>query len=152
MSPNEFIKELAPGAVASMKECGICASFTIAQAALESSWGRSKLSIDGCNLFGVKADKSWPGPTLDMQTGEHLNGKDVIVPATWRKYPNWAACIEDHAKFFFENPRYKLALHLKADPVAFAKAIQTAKYCTDPHYSDKISSIIETHNLRRFDS
>ena len=72
MSPNDFIKELAPGAVASMKECGICASFTIAQAALESEWACSDLTKLANNLFGVKSSAAWQGATLDMHTKEHL--------------------------------------------------------------------------------
>jgi flagellum-specific peptidoglycan hydrolase FlgJ len=104
------------------------------------------------NLFGVKTSSQWHGETFDMQTGEHADGKDVTVPATWRKYPNWAAAIADHTQFFFDNPRYHVALHLKRDPITFATAIRAAGYSTDPNYVSKIASIIDTHNLRRFDS
>jgi flagellum-specific peptidoglycan hydrolase FlgJ len=88
MKPQEFIDQIAPAAIACHKATGIPASFTLAQAALESGWGASRLAQQGRNLFGVKADRAWKGPTINMDTGEVINGKRVTVPAIWRAYPD----------------------------------------------------------------
>ncbi|PUA20755.1 mannosyl-glycoprotein endo-beta-N-acetylglucosamidase [Glaciimonas sp. PCH181] len=151
MAPQEFIAAIGVSAQASMRLTKIPASFTIAQSALESSWGGSQLSTLGCNLFGVKADSSWKGATLNLPTKEFLSGKWVIVPATWRKYANWLDCLNDHGAFITGNKRYQPAFAHTGDPEAFAKAIAVAGYATDPQYSGKIISVIRTHNLTSFD-
>ena len=147
MSPIEFIAKLRPGADQCESEKGIPASFTIAQAALESSWGGSALSTVAANLFGVKADKSWKGKTLSMNTREYLHNEWLTVPAVWRVYADWAECLLDHAEFFKVNPRYAKALQFAHDGKLFARAISLAGYATDPLYGDKLISIINKHSL-----
>jgi flagellum-specific peptidoglycan hydrolase FlgJ len=150
MKPIDFINAISLAACKNMTKTRIPASFTIAQAALESSWGGSKLLQDACNLFGVKADASWRGETISMKTGEHLNGKDVVVAASWRKYKNWQDCIDDHAKFLLQD-RYKAAFDHCDDAYTFAKIIASRGYATDPLYANKIIAIIHSHNLLTFD-
>lgn len=145
--PEDFIAKLRPGADQCEKEKGIPASFTIAQAALESGWGSSALSTVAANLFGVKADKSWKGRTLSYSTREFLGGEWRTVPAVWRVYDDWAECLLDHAEFFKVNPRYSKALQFAHDGKLFARAIALAGYATDPLYGDKLISIISKHHL-----
>lgn len=151
MTPEDFIREIAPAAQESAKKTQIPASFTVAEAALESAWGASMLAKSGFNLFGVKADKSWHGDTLTMNTREYLKGKWVMVPALWRKYPDWLGSIEDHAQFLLTNPRYKPAFNWKRGE-DFAYAVAHAGYATDPDYATKIVSIIRHHNLDTLDA
>ena len=87
MKPDDFIKQIAQAAIACHRDTGIPASFTLAQAALESGWGASKLAQRGHNLFGVKADRAWKGPTISMDTAEVENGRRVKVLALWRSIP-----------------------------------------------------------------
>lgn len=151
MIPKDFIAEIGPAARASMAKTRIPASFTIAEAALESAWGASQLAIQARNLFGVKADASWHGDVLTMNTRECLNKAWVMVPARWRKYPDWLSCIQDHATFLKTNRRYDVAFtcHAVED---FTKAIQAAGYATDPDYAAKIMAVIRSHNLTQFDN
>ena len=151
MKPDEFIAVVAPIAQQSMKRTGIPASFTIAQAALESGWGTSKTTVNARNLFNVKADKAWKGPTWDMPSTEHVAGKDVVQPAKWRSYPDWLSCIEDHASFLLTNPRYKPAFACSGDCAAFARAVAAAGYATDPNYVTKIMAVVKSHNLIQYD-
>ena len=151
MRPQEFIDTIGYAAQASMKLTGIPASFVIAEAALESAWGASRLSTEGMNLFGVKADKSWEGDVLTMNTREFMHGSWIIVAAKWRKYTDWLSCIKDHADFFHKNPRYAHALEVEGDAIAFTKAVADAGYATDPAYADKIISIINAHDLLKLD-
>ena len=151
MSPKDFIEAIAPAAQTSMQATKIPASFVIAEGALESGWGSSMLAEKGLNLFGVKADPSWKGATIDMRTREFLHGEWVIVPAKWRKYADWLDCINDHANFLLDNPRYKPAFEHSDDAESFTRAVAAAGYATDPTYAGKIISIIRGHDLTQFD-
>lgn len=150
MPPSAFLDMLLPAALECQRVHGIPASFTLAQAALESRWGDSDLVSRACNLFGVKADKSWHGPTLAMRTGEVFNGKKVVVPATWRKYASWAECMADHADFFHDNPRYAACFH-ETTGAGWACAVAKAGYATDPDYAVKLVAVMKGRNLQRFD-
>ena len=55
MTVKQFIKQIAPAAQAEQKKYHIPASIVIAQAGLESDWGRAKLAYKYNNLFGMKA-------------------------------------------------------------------------------------------------
>lgn len=151
MNPNEFIGMIAPSAIASMRATGVPASFVIAEAALESGWGESKLAKEGFNLFGVKADRSWDGPTVDMRTREFMNDAWIMIVARWRKYTSWLASISDHAAFLRSNFRYSEAFNEK-DGMAFAEKVAAAGYATDPQYAEKIKAIIIAHALDHFDT
>jgi len=150
MTPQEFIVALAPAARACMAHTGIPASFTVAQGALESGWGRSDLARQAMNLFGVKADSGWHGPVFEMETREVIGGKSVIVMAKWRKYATWQECIDDRANFFLVNPRYRPAFQFK-DGRRFASAVAAAGYATDPAYSALLISIIDGRSLAALD-
>lgn len=150
MTPADFIATIAPAARASAKLTGIPASFTIAQAALESRWGTSKVASMACNLFDIKADKSWHGAIYRMASTEHINGKDVLVPADWRMYPNWQACFDDRAQFFKTNPRYA-ACFKETTGAGWARAVAAVHYATDPDYASKLISTIRARNLTQYD-
>lgn len=45
----------------------------LAQAILESAWGTSHLATNGNNLFGIKADETWTGDTIEIVTNEYRN-------------------------------------------------------------------------------
>lgn len=150
MTPEAFLDMLVGPAQECQRKTGIPASFTLAQAALESTWGRSELANRGRNLFGVKADASWHGAVVVINTGEHLNGKDVIVSAKWRCYATWQECIDDRAKFFQDNPRYADCFKETTGP-GWCRAVAAAHYATDPAYAAKLIGIIAGRNLTRFD-
>ena len=150
MTPQAFIAAIGPAAIASAGRTKIPASFTVAEGALESGWGTSQLAIQGKNLFGVKADASWHGPTVSMQTREFLHGTWVMVPALWRAYADWSGCMDDHAAFLMNNPRYRGCFE-HTDGPGFAVAVQAAGYATDPHYSALITQLITQHGLAALD-
>jgi flagellum-specific peptidoglycan hydrolase FlgJ len=147
MTPIQFIAAIHSGAQKCEIEKGIPAAFTVAQAALESAWGESGLTKKACNLFGIKASRGWPGPTVTMMTREYIKGEWISIPATWRSYESWSDCLLDHAEFFHVNPRYAKALLFPHDGIRFAIEAQAAGYATDPRYAEKIINIIHNHNL-----
>ena len=154
--PNEeqraFILKLVPIAQDNYNDYGIFPSVTIAQAIHESAWGKSDLSVKANNLFGVKADSSWKGQTIDMPTQEHINGSNITVMAKWRKYDSFEDSVKDHGKFLKENPRYEQSGVFKAkDYKEQAYAIRMAGYATDPQYASLICNIIESYSLNIYD-
>ena len=148
MTPDEFISAIAPAAKASAARTGIPASFTVAEAAVESGWGAH---APGLNLFGIKADPAWHGPVTTQQTRECIAGKWIMVQAKFRAYTSWLGSITDHAEFLQTNPRYKPAFSCKSGP-AFCSAVAAAGYATDPHYAVTINSIIASHHLEKLDA
>ena len=123
----------------------------MAQAALESTWGQSQLAKQARNLFSVKADPSWKGATYNLGTGEVLDGKEVFVPASWRKYSTWGECMDDHVKFFKVNRRYAPCWK-EGTGEGWAKAVAKAGYATDPDYAKKLIAVMNGRNLQRFDT
>lgn len=147
MTPTDFFAAMLPAATTCKKVAGIPVSFTLAQSALESAWG---VRAPGNNLFGMKADASWHGPTVDVPTHEVVNGQSVAMTCKFRAYPSWLDCVADHAKFFQQNPRYA-ACFKQTTGESWARAVAAAGYATDPAYADKIISIIRAHNLAHLD-
>lgn len=148
MKPQEFLDKILPAAQACQRTTGIPASFTAAQAALESGWGAR---APGFNLFGIKADKAWRGATVDVDTHEVLKGKRVAMVDKFRAYPDWAASMVDHAEFFRRNPRYSKCFAEKTGE-GWARAVAAAGYATDPDYANKLISTMRARNLARFDN
>jgi hypothetical protein len=149
---DDFINAVGPAAQNSFKRTGVPASVTVAQAILESDWGRSRLTRQGNNLFGIKS-LNGPGPAgvVTMATWEHVNSSDVVVQAPFKAYFTLEQSIDDHGSFFVVNHRYANALAVNKDPKAFAQAIQNDGYATDPSYATKLVRLMDKYNLYRFD-
>ncbi len=148
MTPLNFIAKILPSA----QDCRSSpVSVTIAQAAVESSWGSSELCVKGNALFGIKADSNWHGDSIMLPTDEDLpDGRHETITALFRAYASWDESFSDHETFLKSNPRYAPAL-IHKDAENFVNAIAAAGYSTNPHYASLLMSIINYHNLTRFD-
>jgi flagellum-specific peptidoglycan hydrolase FlgJ len=149
---RDFILSVAPGARESQRKSGVPASVTLAQAILESDWGRSKLTREANNLFGIKALRE-PGTAgvYEIDTWEVYGGQNVTVLAAFKAYTSLADSIVDHGNWFNDNSRYRAALDVKDDPRAFAYAINEAGYATDPAYAPKLIGLMDKFNLYAYD-
>jgi hypothetical protein len=152
-SANDFINTVGAAAQQSCLATGVPASVTVAQAILESDWGRSRLSREGNNLFGIKALGSVTGPAgvVTLATWEHIDSGDVVVEAPFKAYYTLEQSIDDHGTFFTRNKRYSAALAVADDARAFARGIQDAGYATDPSYASKLIQLMDRYDLYRFD-
>jgi flagellum-specific peptidoglycan hydrolase FlgJ len=149
-SGNAFIDSIAAGAVASQRKYGIPASVTMAQAILESSWGKSGLSKDVHNLFGIKGEG--PAGSKSYSTREvDANGREYFVDAKFRAYHDEAESIDDHARVIVESGYYGKALAVKGNANAFADAL-TGVYATDPKYGALLKQIMKENNLYQYDN
>lgn len=152
LSQQEFIDMVSPGAIETYKKYRVFPSVTIAQAILESNWGRSDKAAQCKNIFGIKADKSWTGEKMELPTTEWVNGKLTPALAEWRVYSSFSESIEDHGKFLYTRPWYAKAGVFEA--VNYKEqiiAIKSAGYATDPKYPEKICSLIERYELWKYD-
>ncbi len=147
MLPKDFIAAVSPAACQSAAVTKIPASFTVAEAALESGWGAH---APGMNLFGIKADQSWTGPVTTQRTREVVKGQTVYITARFRAYTDWLGSIQDHAAFLLDNERYAPAFQC-TDGESFAHAVAAAGYATDPNYATEICEIIKAHGLDKLD-
>lgn len=141
-----FIDKILDGARAAQNTHGVLTSLTLAQAALESGWGKASI---GSNIFGIKATKSWIGAKQLVHTTEYVNGEKISVEAYFRDYGSIDDSIADHAKLL-TMPRYK-AVIAASDYKEACQAIQKCGYATDPKYADKLISLIETNGLNQWD-
>ncbi len=147
MPPTSFIAMLLTGAQECQRATGIPASITIAQAALESSWGER---VRGNNLFGIKADKAWKGKTIDVPTHEVIKGNRIFVVDKFRAYDSWAECIMDRARFLKANPRYA-ACFRETTGEGWAHAMAAAGYATDPDYANKLIAVMKGRKMAQYD-
>jgi flagellar protein FlgJ len=140
-----FIERLRPHAEAAAKTLGIPAHLLLAQAGLETGWGRSQpRNADGSvshNLFGIKSTKRWSGASVAAATTEFVQGAAVRTVERFRAYGSYADSFLDAAKLLRGN-RYAEALANAQDAGAYAMSLQRAGYATDPQYADKLTRAI----------
>lgn len=154
---QDFIAKVASMAQADMQKSGVLASLTIAQAILESGWGKSGLTKQGNALFGIKADKYWNGKRMNCKTFEVYNGQTVNITDAFRAYENWEQSVADHSAFLKGvklgngKLRYQAVLGEK-DYKKACVAIQKAGYATAPTYSSSLIKIIEDYKLYEYDN
>jgi len=147
MTKDEFIKEVLSGAVEGYKKYNILPSLTLAQAALESGWGKNHIHN---NLFGIKATSSWDGKVAEVWTTEYINGEPHRVKALFRAYDSFAESVEDHSRLLGELPRYVKVREANNYKEA-CYAVKEAGYATDPGYAVKLIGIIESNGLEKHD-
>lgn len=149
MKVNEFVKWLYPAA----KKGEISPLFVVAQAALETGWGKS--TIGEYNLFGITKG-SWKGKTLLVNTTEILSTNTVkfnppeqvmsvtplpsgkfrySVKRLFRDYDSLEQCLDDHFAIL-SKPHFAHAWPHRQDAAKFVEQLQAGKmkYATDPNY------------------
>lgn len=150
-TPKEFVSQFLPVAVAAGRELGVAPQGLLAQAALESGWGKRDIKLaDGStshNLFGIKANKSWQGPVAEVMTTEYVNGAPIKRVERFRAYASYEAGFQDYVSMMKSSPRYSKLLNV-ADANHFAQGLQQAGYATDPRYAAKLSTMMQGKFLR----
>lgn len=143
-TPEAFADELRPYAQRAAKSLGVSENLLIAQAALETGWGQKVMPRnDGgssFNLFGIKANASWQGDKASTATLEYRDGIARRERADFRAYASVEQAFDDYVAFLSEQPRYSEALKTTGDK-AFAEALQSSGYATDPAYAEKILAV-----------
>jgi len=147
-SPQEFVENLTPLAEKVAAELGVDPKVLLAQAALETGWGKHMVrGSDGensYNLFNIKAGRSWSGDSKAANTLEFKDGVMTKEVAKFRSYDSYEDSFSDYVQFLKNSPRYQDALNAAADPEKYLNLLQKAGYATDPKYADKISTIFNS--------
>ncbi|WP_122235542.1 flagellar assembly peptidoglycan hydrolase FlgJ [Pseudomonas coronafaciens] len=142
---DQFVETMLPLAKEAAARIGVDPVMLVAQAALETGWGKSIMrQQDGSsshNLFGIKAAGSWKGAEARAITGEFRDGKMVKETADFRSYGSYADSFHDLVSLLQNNNRYKEVVNSADKPEQFVKELQKAGYATDPDYASKISQI-----------
>lgn len=154
---TDFLNKVTPQAVKVAKKYGIYPSVMIAQAIVESGWGRSSLAVNANNLFGIKADNSWTGATYSATTREETKkGKSYNINARFKKYSSLEESFEDNGQSLrrgvsWQPLRYQGAWIENASTYAAATKALTGTYATANNYNSALNARIIAHNLNKYD-
>lgn len=140
-----FLAAIADEAVYSDWRWDVPASVTLAQAILESSWGRS---APGHNLFGIKGEG--PAGATRSRVVEYVRGRRTTRLASFRAYHSPGQSVRDHGRLLGEARYYTRARAVAEDRVAFAQAL-VGVYASDPRYATKLAGVIEARGLGAYD-
>ena len=147
---GQFIQTLAAPAQAASVTTGVPAELILAQAALETGWGRHEIATrngqNSHNLFGIKAGSHWQGETTDIVTHEYVDGRRTQVVDTFRVYDSYEHAFTDYASLIGNNPRYAGVVQASTAEQA-ARELQRGGYATDPRYADKLVAVMNTMGL-----
>jgi flagellar protein FlgJ len=143
-----FVRTLEPLAQSAGQSLGVAPDTLIAQAALETGWGRSMPTDSNgrssSNLFGVKAGDSWRGAAVQANTTEYDQGTPSTTRAAFRSYGDASQSMGDYVSLLQTSPRYAGALGAGSDVHAFANGLQRGGYATDPNYVNKLVATVAT--------
>lgn len=152
-SPAQFVEQLYGHAEKAAAELGVEPKVLLAQAALETGWGKSVIKHkDGSsfNLFNIKAGSSWQGKQANVMTLEFQDGVAQKQKAGFRSYESYRESFDDYVRLVKNNPRYHAALKHADNPGRYMLELQKAGYATDPHYADKVMRIYHSDEVKGY--
>ncbi|MFD2168124.1 flagellar assembly peptidoglycan hydrolase FlgJ [Thalassotalea euphylliae] len=146
--PKDFVTALTEPAKQAQRKLGVPFEVVIAQAALETGWGKKVIQKnDGSssnNLFNIKADKRWAGDKTNKDTLEFENGALIKKNEPFRVYDSLKDSVQDYISFLSSGSRYQDALSKPDNVEHFLQGLQKAGYATDPKYAEKILGTLKT--------
>ena len=151
MTNNEFVEQIAKCVKKYAYIYGIeVHSPIIAQAILESGWGKSGLASKYHNYFGLKCGSSWKGKSVNMATKEEYKvGTLTNIRDNFRVYDSMEAGVKGYFDFI-NTSRYANLKGVKS-PEEYVIRIKADGYATSSKYVDNIIKVIRDNNLKRFD-
>ena len=139
-----YIEKYKDIALQEMVRCKIPASITIAQGLHESSYGKSKLSTEANNHFGIKCKDEWDGKKFYQN--------DDAPNECFRVYDHAEDSYADHSDFLVTRSRYAGLFDLPiTDYKAWAHGLKSSGYATNPKYAEILIKTIEDYNLTQYD-
>ena len=150
MTRNEFIEIIAPIIKNEANKRGykVCSTI-IAQAILESGYGKSLLASKYHNYFGMKCGSYWKGKSVNLKTKEEYNGKVVNITDNFRVYDNMESGVKGYFDFI-STPRYEKLKKAK-DYLEYASFIKECGYATSSSYVTSLTNLVNLYNLTVYD-
>ncbi len=149
---ENFVMLLKPHAEKAAAELNINPDVLIAQVALETGWGKhvihDRQGENSFNLFNIKAGSQWQGDKVNVSTLEYRDGIAANEKADFRKYTDYAESFSDYVRLMKNNSRYEQVLQKGNDSAAYAEALQSAGYATDPEYAQKIKRLLNSDAIK----
>ncbi len=148
---EEFLAKIKPHAEKAAAELNVGTDVLLAQAALETGWGKHLIhDANGNNTFNIFNIKStgWQGKSVSVNTLENKQGVTQQERAGFRQYDDYSQSFADYVSLMKNNTRYKDVLAAGDNSTAYADALQKAGYATDPDYAGKIKSLLNNDSIR----
>lgn len=144
---QRFVDRLEAPARAASRSTGVPAELILAQAALETGWGRHEIpredGSNSYNVFGIKAGGQWQGETTRVTTQEVVEGERTALRDAFRVYDSFESAFTDYARLIGDTPRYA-AVTNAGGPADAARALQAGGYATDPAYAEKLIGVMNS--------
>lgn len=122
----------------------------IAQAILESGWGKSGLASKYHNYFGLKCGSSWKGKSVNMATKEEYKvGTMTNIRDNFRVFDDFDDGIRGYFEFI-NTSRYANLKGVK-NPEEYVRRLKADGYATSSKYVDNVMKVIRDNKLTRFD-
>ena len=122
----------------------------IAQAIIESGWGKSGLASKYHNYFGLKCGSSWKGKSVNMATKEEYKvGTMTNIRDNFRVFDDFDDGIRGY--FEFINTRRYANLKGVKNPEEYVRRLKADGYATSSKYVDNIMRVVHDNKLTRFD-
>lgn len=144
---QQYVDQYAEAAMEQQRKYGIPASVTLAQGILESANGKSQLSKECNNHFGIKASRSWiqNGGGYGLYTDDRPNEK-------FCKYASVNDSYEHHSLVLKNSDRYAKCFALNpTDYKGWCNGLQKAGYASDKRYASSLISVIDRMDLTKYD-
>lgn len=145
--PNQFIQLIAPIAMELGIKYSVFPSVLIANAAQETGWGNSSLTVDCNNMGGVKAYSDWTGPLSSSPAPSWEDNGTTY----YRGYSSINAALEDKAQVL-QASRYDVIRQAKT-PYEALKFHATG-YAGSSTKDDELRAILDyaPNNLLSYDT
>ena len=146
-----FFKALGPSAAAAYNQYHIFPSTTLAQAALESAWGKSKVATTDKNLFGIK----WTGkcdPSITVEKGLNCPGNEQGGARPYNRYKSYSDSMVDHGWFLGKNrKRYGPTLDATT-PEEQIRQLGKSGYAEASTYASSLQNMVDKYNLTKYNN
>ena len=150
---DDFVKSIWPKAKEAASAMGLDPKILIAQAALETGWGKFiAKDADGTssnNLFNVKTGNNKDFESVKVKSTEYIADTPINMTASFRKYSSVEQSFKDYVSLIQGSERYQSALANAGNPEAYVNELHKAGYATDPKYGNKILSIYHGDDLNQ---
>jgi flagellum-specific peptidoglycan hydrolase FlgJ len=148
MTKKEFITAATKAARKSSAASSLPAGVTVAQAALESAWGASRLAQKAANYFGIKARGD--APFIAMPTSEVIDGVEQKTTARFARYASMEECFAARDRIILTAPIYAEARGHAAESEAFIHSL-AKHWATDPAYAEKLWGLYREYGFDHID-
>jgi flagellar protein FlgJ len=151
-SPSDFVSQVMPAISAAAAALGISPLGILAQAALETGWGkrmpRTANGGSSLNLFGIKADGGWGGERASATTVEFTDGVASAKRTAFRAYDSIAQSVGDFTHLM-SSPRYRAAINAGKTALGYVQGIANSGYATDPGYAAKLTAMLHSSTFKQ---